>query len=115
MKRDTFNLSFAALIAAFPNNKINEQTQDVYWAMLKDIPVEWFEYGIRQCLNECTFFPTIHDLGRASVPIEMGGGRLNAHTYVKEFEIPWHKTLEKQVLRIEGKEREQLSEGKINA
>ncbi|MFQ5949672.1 MAG: hypothetical protein ACE5J1_03175 [Nitrospiria bacterium] len=109
MKKETFNINFAALLAGFPNNKITQQTQDVYWLMLKDIPADWFDRGIKECLMKCTFFPSITELGRASVPIEIGGGRINAYNYVKEYEIPWNKTLEKHVLRIEGKERKQVT------
>ena len=43
MTKESFNLNFAALLAAFPNNKASPQSQDVYWMMLKDIPEEMFE------------------------------------------------------------------------
>jgi len=114
MDRKGFNLSWAALIAAFPNSKTTPQSQDVYWMMLQDMPKDWFEKGIRKCLSECTFFPTINDLGRASVPAQVGGGRMSAHLYVEEYEIPWQRTLEQKVsgdrIQIEPKQRKQLNE-----
>lgn len=68
MKRETFNLNFTALVKAFfhSGQKIDPETQDVYWEMLKDIRDEYFTAAVRFCLVECKFFPTIFELTEAS-------------------------------------------------
>lgn len=67
MTRQEFNLGMAALFAAFSyaQDKTTKESEDVYFEMLKEIPGEVWNEGVKQCLKECTFFPTIHDLGVA--------------------------------------------------
>ena len=50
------------------SQKISDEAQDVYWEMLKDIPDDKFAKGVKQCLASCKFFPTIAELGEASMP-----------------------------------------------
>src|SRR6266545_989766 len=69
MTRKFFNEQFAALVSAYiPAQKLPEETQDTYWEMLKDIPEKKFSEGVKQCLAACKFFPTIAELGEASMP-----------------------------------------------
>lgn len=67
MNRQEFNSGFMALLTgfAYAEKKTNLQTEDLYFEMLKEIPVEVWNEGIKECLRELTFFPTIHDLGVA--------------------------------------------------
>jgi hypothetical protein len=69
MKRETFNKQFAVIVNAYTiAQKLSDEAQDVYWEMLKDIPEDKFLMGVRLCLATCKFFPTIHELGQASLP-----------------------------------------------
>jgi hypothetical protein len=69
MTRLFFNQQFAALVAAYTiGGKIADETQDVYWEMLKDISDEKFAKGVQECLARLKFFPTIAELGEASLP-----------------------------------------------
>ena len=75
MKREFFNRQFAALCAAYAiSNKLSDESQDVYWELLQDISEKDFAVGVRACLASCKFFPTIAELGDASLPplIESG-------------------------------------------
>lgn len=66
MTREEFNQGFAALANAFPNSDRSiEATQEIYWQMLQEIPAEIWAEGIKDCLREKTFFPTIHEIGVA--------------------------------------------------
>jgi hypothetical protein len=70
MTREFFNQQYAALCNAYTiAQKLSGEAQDVYWEMLKDIPDEKFAAGVRQCLAACKFFPTIAELGDASLPV----------------------------------------------
>ena len=69
MTREFFNKQFAALVCAYISaQKLPDETQDTYWAMLQDIPDEKFSVGVKKCLTQCKFFPTIAELGEASMP-----------------------------------------------
>jgi len=69
MTREFFNRQFAALVNAYAiAQKLSEESQDVYWEMLKDIPEEKFAHGVQECLASSKFFPTIAELGDASMP-----------------------------------------------
>ena len=95
MTKETFNLNFAALLAAFPNNKASPQSQDVYWMMLKDIPEEMFEKGVKKCLANCSFFPSIHELGKTSVPTITERSPYNAYVYREPRKLPWAEALKR--------------------
>jgi hypothetical protein len=69
MKREFFNLQYAVLVNAYAvSSKFSDEAQDVYWEMLKDIPEQCFAAGVKECLADCKFFPTIAELGNASLP-----------------------------------------------
>lgn len=69
MNRQFFNQQFAALVSAYTvARQMSDESQDVYWEMLKDIPEEKFAKGVKQCLATCKFFPTIAELGAAALP-----------------------------------------------
>ena len=69
MNREFFNKQFAALVNAYSiARKLSDESQDVYWEMLKDINDEDFADGVKTCLAECRFFPTVAELGDASMP-----------------------------------------------
>jgi hypothetical protein len=64
-----FNKQFAVLVNAYvAGSKLSGETQDVYWEMLKDISDENFSEGVQDCLASSKFFPTIAELGDASMP-----------------------------------------------
>ena len=67
MNREFFNQQFAVLVNAY-SIKLPDLTQDVYWEMLQPIEAEAFAQGVKACLSECKFFPTIAELGDASMP-----------------------------------------------
>jgi hypothetical protein len=69
MTREFFNKQFAAMCAAYAVSKnLSDESQDVYWEMLQDIPEAKFAGGVQECLATCKFFPTIAELGDASMP-----------------------------------------------
>ena len=107
MNRKAFNLGFAALINAFPNSSgaITEQSQDVYFQMLQEIPEDLWQEGIKRSLAERKFFPTISDLGDACVeqqvvwpPYSPWGSPRQPHT------LTWQQGLRRIV-----EERERLA------
>lgn len=67
MNRDTFNRGFATLVNgyAYAQERVTLENQDIYWAMLKDIPDELWLTGIQKCLADCKFFPSINEIGVA--------------------------------------------------
>lgn len=70
MNREEFNLQFAVLAASYPSaQKIPEQTQDIYWEMLRDLSEGEFKAAVQECLASCKFFPTIAELGDAALPV----------------------------------------------
>jgi hypothetical protein len=103
MKRETFNLGFAALVNgyAYAVERVTPESQDVYWEMLKGIPDAKFNEGVRKCLSTCKFFPTIAELGDASLPPKTKLARYNPYTYSEPEKITW----ETQVREIEQKQR----------
>lgn len=69
MNREFFNQQFAALVNAYTiSRQMSDESQDVYWEMLKEIPAEKFAKGVKECLATSKFFPTIAELGEASLP-----------------------------------------------
>jgi hypothetical protein len=69
MNREFFNTQFTALLSVFTYaHKMPDEGQDVYWEMLKDIPDSKFAAGVQNCLATCKYFPTIAELGDASLP-----------------------------------------------
>lgn len=72
MTREFFNRQFAVLVMAYlPAQKLPDQTQDVYWTMLQGIPADKFSAGVKKCLAELKWFPTIHELGESSLPAKL--------------------------------------------
>jgi len=69
MNRQFFNQQFAALVSAYTiSGQLSDESQDVYWEMLKDIAENKFAEGVMKCLATCKYFPTIAELGSASMP-----------------------------------------------
>ena len=69
MTRETFNLGYAALLAAYSiSSKLGDQSQDVYWDILHAIPDDTFTAAVRKCLADCKYFPTIAEIGKAALP-----------------------------------------------
>jgi len=69
VNREFFNRQFAALVSAYSvAQKLPAESQDVYWEMLKEIPEGKFADGVKECLATSKFFPTIAELGAASLP-----------------------------------------------
>jgi len=70
MKRETFNKGFAALVTAYTiSSKLSDESQDVYWEMLQGLDDAVFDRGVKACLADCKFFPTIAELGEACLPV----------------------------------------------
>jgi len=76
MKRETFNLQMAVLVNAFSYavDRITDETLEIYWLDLKEIPDEKFVEGCAWCRHHGKFFPSIAELGAAA-----HGGRENWH------------------------------------
>jgi hypothetical protein len=103
MKRETFNRQFAALANAYLTaQKLAEETQDVYWQMLQDIPDERFVQGVQLCLARCKFFPTISELGEASLPTKMLRVPYNPYVYIEPIKVDWREQLDR--LKLEPKQ-----------
>ena len=68
MKRETFNLQMAVLVNAFSYavDRITDETLEIYWLDLKDVPDERFVDGCAWCRYHRKFFPSIAELGAAS-------------------------------------------------
>ena len=110
MDRQFFNLQWVALISAFPNSKVTPESQDIYWMMLKDIPEEMFEKGIKKCLTDCTFFPSIHQLGEGSIPTTIETYPYNAYVYREPRVLTWTESLKRSTTKGLPDVRKALSE-----
>ena len=95
MDREFFNYNWAALISAFPNSRVIPESQDVYWSILKDIPEERLEKGINKCLTDCTFFPSIHELGEGSIPTTIETYPYNPYVYREPRVLTWTESLKR--------------------
>ncbi len=65
MNQENFTKGWAMLLTLPNSERVTPASQDIYWEMLKDIPDAIWARGVKDCLREKTFFPTIHDLGVA--------------------------------------------------
>jgi len=102
MEREAFNLGFAALVSAFPSqgDKMTPENMLVYWGQLKVLPAELWNQGVSKCLDNCTFFPSIHELGEASVGEVFEKRPYNAHIYREPKKLEWRAALNR--LALEG-------------
>ena len=91
MKRETFNLGFAALVNgyAYAAERVTPESQDVYWEMLKGIPDEKFNQGVRKWLSTGKFFPTIAELGQASLPTKTKLAPYNPYISHEPRQVTW--------------------------
>jgi len=92
MTREFFNKQWAGLWAAFlPAQKIVDESQDVYWRMLKDLPEDKFAAGVQKWLAAGKFFPTIAKLGYTSFRNKniTARGSTRFHTVY----LNWHEQL----------------------
>lgn len=104
MTREFFNKQFAALMAVYIYaQKMPDEGQDVYWEMLKNIPERAFDRGVKKCLGECKFFPTIAELGEASLPTKTKLAPYNPHVYQEPLKVDWREQAE-QLHEIEQKQ-----------
>jgi|TARA_R100000093_G_scaffold38337_1_gene20168 hypothetical protein len=64
MERIEFNKGMAILVAAYiySQEKVNPATEEAYWVVLQDAPAEKFLLAVKECMVECKFFPSIHEL-----------------------------------------------------
>jgi len=99
MDREFFNYNWAALISAFPNSKVTPESQDIYWMMLKELPEEMFNKGVKKCLTDCIFFPSIHELGETSVPPVIETYPYNAHVYREPRKLAWTEALKRRTAK----------------
>lgn len=67
MTKQAFNLAWASLLNAFSGQaeRMTGESQDVYWEILRNIPDDLWAKGVKECLANCKFFPSIHELGVA--------------------------------------------------
>lgn len=106
MRREFFNQQFSAMLAVYTYaQKLPDEAQDVYWEMLKGIPEDKFHAGIRHCLATCKFFPTISELGEASLPTIERLAPYNPHVHTEPRKVNWQD----QVKEIEFKERQKIT------
>ena len=84
MKRESFNTAYAGLLNAFPAQaeRLTVETQELYWVTLNQIPEENFRAGMMKILTNNTYFPSIREIGVASM------GERKRHT-VTPNEDPW--------------------------
>ncbi len=101
MRRELFNQMWAALISSFPNDRVTPETQKVYFEMLKGVPDEAFESGVRKCLATCKFFPAIAELGEASLPAKTVLSERRVMTRNGLDRVPVTVTWQEQVAEIE--------------
>ena len=101
MTREFFNTQFSALLAVYYYaQKMPDEGQDVYWEMLRDLPQEKFGAGVRKCLAECKFFPTIAELGEASLPAQTRLSDYMVLTKNGYDRVPLRVTWEQQVAEL---------------
>lgn len=64
MSRAAFNKQFGVLLSAFAYavEKINPDTEEVYWQVLKDLPEDRFGEGVLKAIGESKWFPTVAEL-----------------------------------------------------
>jgi hypothetical protein len=74
--------SFKTLFFKSPSNAAIK----IYWQQLKNIPDDLWEQGIQRCVNTCTFFPAI---------TELGGACLREHLHEREEKFDWPMALER--------------------
>lgn len=106
MTREFFNRQFVVLVNAYTiAQKLSDEAQDVYWEMLRDIPEGKFGAGVRKCLATCKFFPTIAELGEASLPTKtnLSDYFVNTKNGPDRVQIP--VTWEKQVAELKFNEQ----------
>lgn len=99
MTREFFNRQFLILVKAFlyAEKNIDLESQDIYWDMLKAIPEDKFAQGVRHCLATYKFFPTIAELGQASLPTikQIIRAPYNPYNYTEPItvKIDWQQQL----------------------
>ncbi len=85
MTKREFAKGFAVLFAAYfySQEKVSPATQEAYWVVLQDAPANKFHLAVKECLVECKFFPSIHELvtrmfppGLKLAPYSRGAGSL---------------------------------------
>src|SRR5690348_9340273 len=106
MNREFFNRQFAVLVNAYTMSvRLSDESQVLYWDMLKRSPGVMFGEGVAQCLGMCKYLPTIAELGNASMPpIKDRKAPLPA------VDRPWPTIDWREQLKREG-EGKRLSEG----
>lgn len=79
-----FKHGYLALLAAFPAFKGTDETQKIYWEILKKIPDDRWNRGVAWALDNLDYFPSIHELGDAC----MGQPDANWRRMVGNIEKP---------------------------
>jgi len=70
MTKEEFNEGFGILFAAhiYSQGKVHPATQEAYWLVLRDAPVDKFHKAVVECLVDCKFFPSINEIVTAMFP-----------------------------------------------
>lgn len=97
MTEFSFKLGWNTLLNALPNQseRIGDETRDIYWQALRDIPDDLWQDGVTRALKNSMFFPTIPELGKACL-----NGKLTITNARAHQELTWE-----QALSIELRER----------
>lgn len=65
-----FRERWLGLLAAYPNaGNVTNETQRMFWEMLKDLSEDKFDHAVRQCINQCKYFPTVAEI-RQHLPVK---------------------------------------------
>lgn len=57
------------MVIAWPKFELAEETIQVYYELLKDIPAEILDAGAKHCMASETFFPSISEWRRAAIDV----------------------------------------------
>lgn len=70
MNRQTFNLQYATLKAAYPwvEDKKPEESEELCWQIFQPVPDDLFVEGVKAAILDCKFFPSIAELLEKTYP-----------------------------------------------
>lgn len=60
------------LVAAYRQEKVRDETIEVYAEHLQDIRPDVLQLAVRQVINECKFMPTVAEVRAAAKDIQIG-------------------------------------------
>lgn len=72
LTKSDLTLELAKVAAVFPYFKATDLTWEVYWEDLRYIPAEKLLKGFVQCRTSREFFPSVHEIIKASIGNDYG-------------------------------------------